>query len=574
VEVGAVAAGAGRPRRRRVRLPGWALVSALLALTVTGPLAALPLSFLTHPGTFGEIARSLLPEALRASLVLALGVGAGTLALGGALAALVSFYDFPARRFLDWALVLPLAMPAYVLVFVLLGQYDEASPLQRALRALLGDRFELPEVRSTAGTIIVLTLVLYPYVYVLARGAFLEQSRETLETARTLGLGHRQAIARVALPLARPALAAGAALAVMEALADFGAVNLLNYHAMTDAIYRIWYGAFDKPAALQLAMLLLTVTLGLIALERLLRGRARYHGALARGEAVVPRRLRGVRALAAAAVPGLLLVLVLVVPVVQLAVWSVQSLGEGAAAADLALAGLTSLVLAMVTAGVAGAVATIVVYGRRTQPSPLGRLAARLGTVGYAIPGTVVAVAVYAPLAWLDRRLVDAARALLGLDVGLLFTGTALGLVLAYVVRFQALAFLSVDARMRRVDPALDDAARSLGADAGRVLADVHLPLLWPGVVSAALLVFVETMKELPATALLRPLGGDTLAVAVWEATRDSRFDTAALPALLIVAVGLVPVVLAIRLSRTERGAALGSGTPVSPVARYRPDLR
>jgi iron(III) transport system permease protein len=529
-----------------------------VALLVAGPLVALPLSFVTDPGAFGDVADSLLGEALVASLVLAAGVGAGTLLLGGTLAALVSFYDFPGRRWLDWALVLPLAMPAYVLVFVLLGQYDEASPLQRALRGVLGESFQLPEVRSTAGTIVVLTLVLYPYVYILGRAAFLEQSRDTMEAARTLGLSHGRAVARVALPLARPALAAGAAVAVMEALADFGAVNLLNYRAMTDAIYRVWYGAFDQTAALQLATILLSLTLGLILLERLLRGRSRYHGALARGEAVVPRRLHGVPAALAVAMPALLLALVLVGPVIQLAVWAFDSLGEGATSGDLARDTLRSVMLATAAALIAAGTALVVVYGRRTRPSKLGAVTSRLSTLGYAVPGTVVAVAVYTPLAWVDRRLVDGARDFLGTDVGLLFTGTVLGLVFAYVVRFMALAFFAVDARMRRVDPALDDAARSLGADANRVLADVHLPLLWPGVVTAALLVFVEVMKELPATALLRPLGGDTLAVAVWEATRDSRFEVAALPALLIVAVGLVPVLLAIRLSRSEPEALVG----------------
>jgi iron(III) transport system permease protein len=397
----------------------------------------------------------------------------------------------------------------------------------------------------------VLTLVLYPYVYVLGRGAFLEQSRDTMEAARTLGLSHRRAILRVALPLARPALAAGAALAVMEALADFGAVNLLNYRAMTDAIYRVWYGAFDQTAALQLATILLGLTLALIALERLMRGRARYHGALARGEAVIPRRLRGARALLAAALPGLLLVVVLVLPVAQLVAWAAQSAGEGAGLRALGRETVVSLVLASIAALLAAATATVIVYGRRTRPSRIGALCSRLGSIGYAVPGTVVAVAVYTPLAWVDRRLADG-------GLGLVFTGTILGLVVAYLVRFQALALFSVDARMRRVDPALDDAARSLGADANRVLADVHLPLLWPGVVTAALLVFVEVMKELPATALLRPLGGDTLAVGVWEATRDSRFEVAALPALLIVAVGLVPVVLAIRLSRGSPDAVIG----------------
>jgi iron(III) transport system permease protein len=529
------------------RPPSWPVVGVLVALLVAGPLLVLPASFVTHPGAFGQIADDVLPEALRASAVLALGVGAGTLLLGGGLAALVSFYDFPGRRWLDWALVLPLAMPAYVLVFVLLGQYDADGWLQRAARDLLG--VQLPEVRSTGGAIAVLTLVLYPYVYVLGRAAFLEQSRDAFEAARSLGLSHARAIRRLALPLARPALAAGVALAVMEALADFGAVNLLNYRAMTDAIYRVWYGAFDQAAALQLATILVSLTVGLVLLERMLRGRARYHGALARGEAVVPRRLHGPAAWLAAALPIVLLAVVLVGPVVQLAIWSVQSLGEGATGTDLAQAALTSLGLAAVAALVAVAAATVVVYGKRTQPSRIGAASARLQTLGYAVPGTVVAVAVYIPLAWLDRR-IDGA-----FDTGLLLTGTAVGLVLAYLVRFQALAYFAVESRMARLDPALDDAAQSLGADRNRVLSDVHLPLLWPGIVTAALLVFVEVMKELPATALLRPLGNDTLAIAVWEATKDSRFDTAALPALLIVVIGLVPVVMMMRISR--RGAVL-----------------
>jgi iron(III) transport system permease protein len=530
-----VAAPAPRPA-------SWPVVGVLVALLVAGPLLVLPASFVTDAGAFDQIAADLLPDALRASAVLALGVGAGTLVLGGGLAALVSFYDFPGRRWLDWALVLPLAMPAYVLVFVLLGQYDADGWLQRAARDLLG--VQLPEIRSTVGTILVLTAVLYPYVYVLGRAAFLEQTRDTFEAARSLGLSHARAIGRLALPLARPALAAGVALAVMEALADFGAVNLLNYRAMTDAIYRVWYGAFDQAAALQLATVLVTLTVSLVLLERMLRGRARYHGALARGEAVVPRRLRGPAAWLAAALPIALLAVVLVGPIAQLAVWSVRSLGEGAAARDLVQSALTSLGLAAIAAVIAVAAATVVVYGRRTRPSRIGGTTARLQTLGYAIPGTVVAVAVYIPLAWLDRRI----DGLFG--TGLLLTGSAVGLVLAYLVRFQALAYFAVEARMERLDPALDHAAQSLGADRNRVLSDVHVPLLWPGLVTAALLVFVEVMKELPATALLRPLGNDTLAIAVWEATKDSRFDTAALPALLIVLVSLVPVVTMMRISR------------------------
>jgi iron(III) transport system permease protein len=524
------------------RPAGWTVVGIAVAAIVAGPLLALPASFIGQPDAFDQIAASLLPDALRASLVLAAGVGAGTFVLGGGLAALVSFFDFPGRRWLDWALVLPMAMPAYVLVFVLLGQYDEAGPLQRGLRDVFG--VQLPDVRSTLGTIAVLTLVLYPYVYVLARSAFLGQSRRALEAARTLGLSYPAAVRRVALPLARPALAGGVALAVMEAVADFGAVNLLNYRALTDAIYRVWYGTFDQAAALQLATVLVSLTLILVALERLLRGRARYHQALAHGDAVTPLRLRGAVAWLAAAGPVLLLVVVVAAPVTQLVAWAAGSLGDGASAEALARAAVNSLLLASIAAVVAVTAATVVAYGPRAHPSRAGATAARISALGYAVPGTVVAVAVYVPLAWLDRRIDDLTGA------GLLITGGAAGLVLAYVVRFNALALFAVETRMGRIDRSLDEAARGLGADRTRLLAAVHLPLLWPGIATAALLVFVEVMKELPATALLRPLGGDTLAIAVWEATKDSRFETAALPALLIVAVGLIPVVLAIRLSR------------------------
>lgn len=537
-------------RRRRRGATGWTAAGLVAALLVAGPLLALPLSFVGQGQALDQIGASLLPEALKASVVLAAGVGVGTLLLGGGLAALVSFYDFRGRRWLDWALVLPLAMPAYVLVFVLLGQYDFASPAQRVWEVVFGAGAQLPEVRSPVGAILVLTLVLYPYVYLLARAAFLGQSRELLEASRSLGLSHRRAIVRVALPLARPALAGGVALAVMEALADFGTVNLLGYRALTDAIYRVWYGAFDQAAALQLASLLVGLVLTLIAVERLLRGRARYHEARTHGAAAAPLRLTGVRGAIAFALPALLLVVVVFAPVAQLVAWSLGSLREGTFDAGLGRDALNSLLLAASAATLAVCVATTVAYGQRVSPSRAGAIASRVASLGYAVPGTVVAVAVFVPLTWIDHRIGDLAGTLLGVDAGLVFTGTVLGLVLAYVVRFHAVALFAVESRMSTIDPTLDDAARGLGADRSRVLGDVHLPLLWPGVLTATLLVFVEVMKELPATALLRPLGGETLAIAVWEATKDSRFDTAALPALLIVAVSLLPVIVLIRLSR------------------------
>lgn len=478
-------------------------------------------------------------------------MGLGTLLVGGGLALLVSFYDFPGRRWLDWALVLPMAMPGYVLVFVLLGQFGLASPLQSNL---FGDGLEVPGLRTVGGAVVVLTGVLYPYVYVLGRSAFLGQSRQSLEAARSLGRTYGQAVRHVAVPMARPALAAGAALAIMEALADFGTVDLLGVRALTSTIYRVWNGAFDKDAALQLATVLVTLALAMVTIERLLRGRARYHQALSRGDAVVPVRLRGWRGWLAA-VPGVVLLLVVfALPVVQLVAWSLETIADGTFGAEqLAKAATNTLLLGGITAIVAITTATLVVYGQRARPSVGGRFLARLATVGYAVPGTVVAVAVYAPLVWIDRRFVDLTD---GNFDRLFFTGSILGLVIAYVVRFHALAYFAVEARMGGISPNLDEAARALGADRVRVLADVHVPLLWPGVLTASLLVLVEVMKELPATALLRPLGGDTLAITVWEATKDTRLDTAALPALLIVVVGLLPVVILVRLLRSDGWSA------------------
>jgi iron(III) transport system permease protein len=538
---------------RRPRMPGWSVVGIVLAVAVAGPLLALPLSFVGEGDAFSQIGRTLLPRAVRNSLFLAGGVGLGTLLVGGGLALLVTFWDFPGRRWLDWALVLPMAMPAYVLVFVLLAQYGLGSPLQANL---FGDGLQIRGLRSPVGAILVLTGVLYPYVYVLGRSAFLGQSRQAIEAARSLGRTHGQAIRQVALPLARPALAAGVSLAVMETLADFGTVNLLGIQALTSAIYRVWYGAFDQDAALQLATVLVGLALTMVLIERVMRGRARYHQALGAGDAVVPVRLRGWRGWLASASACALLLVVFIVPVAQLIAWSVETVANGDVGSDLAEAARNTLVLGVIAACTAVVIAMIVVYGQRAQPSTIGFVSSRIASLGYAVPGTVVAVAVYVPLVWVDRHLIDLSDGALGVSVDLLFTGTFLGLLFAYVVRFHALAYFSIEARMGRISTSLDDAARSLGADRARVLADVHLPLLGPGLLTAGLLVLVEVMKELPATALLRPLGGDTLAITVWEATKDSRFDAAALPALLIVAVGLLPVILLVRLSRRDGWAS------------------
>jgi len=514
----------------RRSLDGWTVFTLLAAFLVAGPLIGLPLSFVFAPGGLSEFS-GFVPEAAAATAVLVVGVGAGVALLGTALAALVSFCDFPGRGWIEWALVLPLAVPGYVFTLFALG-------------------LELPGIRSELGAVCVFTLVLYPYVYLLARAAFLAQSRTLLEAARGLGLGRRAAIARVAIPLARPAILGGVALALMETLADFGTVNLLGVRTFTDAIYRVWFTALDRDAAMQLATLLVSVTLALLLLERLARGRARYHQHAVHGDVVPPVRLRGLAAGAAVIGPLVLVGAVVLAPLAQLGLWSVESIREGLLTPEFAAAARNSVLLAAVSALLVPVVALLLAYGVRAGGSRAAAVAARTATIGYGLPGSVVAVAVIVPLAWLDRR-TDAAA-----GTGLLLTGTVIGLLFAYLVRFLALAWGSVEASLVRIPSRLDEAARGLGADRLDVLARVHVPMMRAGLATAALLVFVEVMKELPATLLLRPTGGDTLAVAVWQATAESLFETAALPALLIVLVGLLPVAAMIRLSG-RRGAEL-----------------
>jgi iron(III) transport system permease protein len=522
---------------RRPRLDGPAVTTIVCAVLVAAPLIGLPLSFIAAPGGLEEFS-GFLPEAVRATVWLLLGVGTGTLLLGTAMAALVSFFEFPGRRWIEWALVLPLAMPGYVFTLFALG-------------------LRVPGIRSTAGAVCVFTLVLYPYVYLLARAAFLSQSRTLMEAARGLGMTRTRAILRVGVPLARPAIFGGVALALMEALADFGTVNMLSVRTFTDAIYRVWFEAFDRDAAMQLATLLVSVTLTLLALERLARGRARHAQLAARGELVSPLRLRGPAAVGAVVVPLALVALVVGAPLVQLSVWSVQSIRDGLLPIEFGASVRNSLLLSGMSAVMVPVVALLLAYGARTSRSRVAAGAARTATIGYGLPGSVVAVAVIVPLGWIDRRLDGA------FGTGLLLTGTVIGLFYAYLVRFLALAWGAVESSLIRVPRQLDEAARGLGADKLDVLARVHVPLLRSGLVTAALLVFVEVMKELPATLLLRPLGGDTMAIAVWQATTESLFRTAALPALMIVLVGLLPVALMIRFS----GRAGAGEVEASPAA-------
>jgi iron(III) transport system permease protein len=483
------------------------------------------------------------------TLGLAAAVGAGTLVLGTALAWLVVAYRFPGRRVFEWALVLPLAVPAYVIGFAFLGLFDFSGPVQSSLRRALGDGFRLPELRTGWGVALVMTLVFYPYVYLLARSAFREHGLATLETARSLGHSRRRAFFGIVLPMARPSLVAGAALAMMEALADFGTVSTFSYRTLTEGIYRVWTGMFDRIAATQLASLLLLLALALLVLERALRGRRRFTQSQRRGGGVEGVRLRGWRARVATGACLGVLGLAFVLPVGQLLLWAGELIGgarlprgfPGLLASTFALSGGAALSICVL--------GLILAYAVRLHPSPGARLVAQGASMGYALPGAVVAVGVLAPIAWLDGVLHDLARLALGRPLDVLLTGSAAAILFAYAVRFLAVGYQTIDAGLARIPPSYDEAARSLGVRLSGTLRRVHLPLLRGGLLTAAILVWVETMKELPATLLLRPLGLKTLAIEVWELTSESRWAEAALPAIAIVLVGLFPLMLTTHLT-------------------------
>lgn len=529
---------------------GWAYMALGMAGVLAVPMLTVLASFLVPAGAvWRHLWQTQLIELLANTLLLLVGVGGGTLVVGTALAWLVVYHQFPGRRVLEWALILPLAMPAYVLGFVFLGLCDFAGPAQTWLRHTLGPGVRLPELRSAWGVIMLMTLVFYPYVYLLARAAFYSQGAATLETARSLGGSPWRAFLRVSLPMARPALVAGMALAMMEALADFGTVATFGYRTLTEAIYRIWYGMFDRTAATQLASGLLCVALSLLLLERTARGRARFTETYRRGTGIPPIRLRGWRAGVALGAclgvltPGFLL------PVAQLGFWSLDTLSAGHLAPDFGVLLGNTLYLAGLATGAACLMAILLAYASRLHPSPSVRWATQCASLGYALPGSVIAVGVLLPLAWLDHTLLRWLAARLGHTGGLLLTGSAVGLLFAYLVRFLAVSLQTVDASLTKIPPSFDDAARSLGASVGSVLRRVHLPLMRSGLLTALILVFVEVMKELPATLLLRPFGLNTLAVEVWQRTSDAQWQEAAVPALAIVAAGILPVLLAVRWS-------------------------
>jgi len=530
----------------------WHISAWLLAGLVSAPIAAVALNLLLPRGdVWRHLADTILWELTWNTAWLLAGVAVVSGTLGTALAWLVVAHRFPGRRFFEWALMLPLAIPAYVMGFVFVALLEYAGPVQTTLRAAFGETFRLFDVRSGWGLVGVLSLVLYPYPYLMARSAFASLGSAPVEAARGLGLSPRQTFWRVALPLARPAIAVGVALALMEALADFGTVSLFDYRTYTVAIYRVWFGMFDRVAAGQLAVVLLLWALALLALERTQRGRRRYAQAHGRTAADVWPRLAGTRALAATACCTTVLGVAFVLPLATLGWWAVTP-GVTHPASFRPLI-MNSVVLASVAAVLCVSAGLLLAYARRRTHSKGLRFATEIAGLGYALPGSVVAVGVLAILAGTDRALADLVLRISGYDIGLLATGTGLGLLFAYLVRFIALGFHPTEAGLSSIPRSIDECAASLGTTPGRVVRELHLPLLRASLAAAGLLVFLDVMKELPATMLIRPMGWDTLAIAVWQMTSESLWREAALPALTIVAAGLPAVICLTWLGTSRR---------------------
>ncbi|WP_245504828.1 ABC transporter permease [Aquabacter spiritensis] len=503
-----------------------------------------------------------LPDAVSQTLILLAGVGLLSFFVAVPCAFLVATCEFPGRRLLDWALLLPLALPGYIVAYSYLDLLHPLGPVQGVLRFALGIAsprdFRLPDVRSVGGCIFVLSCVLYPYVYLSARASFLMQSAAALDVARSLGASRTRAALRIALPMARPAIVAGLTLVLLEVLGDIGASEFLGVRTLTVSIYATWVNRSNLPGAAQIALVMLALVLVLVAAERLARRRARYTTAAA-GRPPARVCLRGGKAAGATLLCALPVLLGFVAPVWHLATAAAQRLEFSGLSPALLLEARNSALLAGGGTLVAIALGLVVTVGQRLSARPAASVLARIASLGYAVPGTVLAIGLLTPLAGFDNWVDAAARETFGVSTGLLISGSGGALVIAYAIRFLAIPIGGLEAGFTRMSPHLDMAARSLGATGASAVRRIHLPLLRPALATAALMVFVDGMKELPATLLLRPLGVETLATHIYGEAARGTYEDGALAALLVVLVGLVPVVILARISGAAFGATQSS---------------
>jgi iron(III) transport system permease protein len=537
-----------RPDYTLARRFGWhplkavsLLAAILVGIPIVGVLSNLVSGLQGEAGvTFSHLWSTVLPEYLINSLLIVALVVVLAGAAGVGCAWLVAVFDFPGKRMFEWALVLPLAMPAYVVAYAFTDFLQFSGPVQSGLRALFGWQahdYWFPEIRSIGGAGILFSLVLYPYVYLLVRNAFLERSQRMWDAARTLGAGPWQAFFRVSLPLARPAAVAGLALALMETLADYGTVAYFGVPTLTTGIYKSWYAFSDRAAAAQIAAVLLIAVTVLMMIEQKSRGRARFYGG-GRVSAQAPHRLSGSKGWAAAAFCAGPVIFGFVAPLLILLRLMLR---EEISLHERYWQWLqNSITIGAVTAACAILICLLLAYAARVGKGGLQAACNRIVTMGYAIPGAVIAIGILIPLSRLDAWSAEQGMALV-------LSGSLLALVYAYLVRFLAVSYQSVQAGLVKITPSMDASARSLGHGLGSMLLRIHTPLLWRSVATAGLLVFVDVIKELPATLTVRPFNFDTLAVITYQLAADERLAEAALPAFTIVVIALVPVVLMAR---------------------------
>ncbi len=556
------AAHAPPPRRSksRNRVPGEAAlhrIAVVFALICLLPIVAAVLAAVTGDlETSRKVLAPVIGGYARTTLLLVAIVGAGTAIIGAVTAWLVTVYRFPGVRWLEIALALPLAFPAYVMAYAYTYLLDHPGPVQTLLRDLTGwgpREYWFPEIRSLGGAALMLTMVLYPYVYLLARASFRQQSSSAFLVARTLNCSPLQAFRRVALPMARPAIAGGTLLVIMETLADYGTVAYFSVQTFTTGIYQAWYTSSDKSAAAQLSLCLLTFALLIAMLERLQRGRSSHAGAKgARFEMLERKTLPGGAGWAAFAVCLVPVLIGFIIPTIMLS-WMVLSADHVWSLSRYAGYVTNSLTVSSVAAVVTVVGAVLIGFRARTLPSRRSRFMLMSASMGYAVPGGVIAIGLMVPMAAFDNALDAFMEARFGIDTGLLITGSIWLLVAAYMVRFMAVAINAFDSGMATVPVHFDEVGRSLGQSAPRLLWRVHLPVARNSVLTAALIVFVDSMKELPATLILHPPNFQTLAVRAHRLAADERLFEAAVPSLILVAFGLVPVVLLCRSLGRER---------------------
>lgn len=535
----------------------WLTCATATALLVLLPVAALFVQAMQgSAGLWSHLVETVLPVALRDTVILLVGVGILTAVLGTSLAWLVTAYEFPGRGILDWALLLPLAVPTYIIAYAYLDILHPIGAVQGTIRWMLGyaspREFRLPDIRSMTGCILLLGFVLYPYVYIPTRAMFLMQSGNLLDAARTLGISRRRLFWNVALPLARPAVAVGVSLTMMETLNDVGAAEFLGVRTLTVSIYTTWITRNDLPGAAQIALALLVVVVTLIALERWARRRQRYSTGMQRHrrfEPIRPSRLKGWTLFGV----GLLPILVgFLSPALYLSseAWKrVRFAGLSERFFDEAFNTIILATAATICVLIAG---LAVAYASRLRPGYVSSWSYRLSTIGYAAPGSVVALGVLIALGTVDRSIDRAATNWLGLSTGLLFMGSGMALVYAYTVRFLAISAGGIDSGLARVPVSLDHASRLLGRSATGTFVRVHLPLSRAALTAAGLLVFVDCVKELPATLLLRPLNLETFATHLYGEAARGTYEEASIAALAIVAIGILPVILLSRVGRAE----------------------